>query len=266
VSSGIVDLSTSPATDSRVLFANAEAKIHRQSRASVTNNPQTNTHQITVSKGAASVKRGVEQVELAQYEQASFGSPGSPLVKTKVMAPPILLSPANLAPVPMTGSQNAEVEFTWNAVPNAEAYRLRISTSPIFSTVLYDRRLQSTSVRVPSLKEGTFYWSVTSIGAGQKESQASEPSKFSVIPESQGELLLVVDRVVQHGRVLEIVGRTEPGATVLVNNETVFNVAPEGTFKHFTAPLPNTGASLITITAQNSKGKVATLRKTVTIQ
>ena len=76
----------------------------------------------------------------------------------------------------------------------------------------------------------------------------------------------MVDKYIQHGRVIEVVGRTEPGAIILVNNEPVFSVAPNGSFKHFTTPLTNRGANRITITAQNSEGKVATVRKTITIQ
>jgi hypothetical protein len=117
------------------------------------------------------------------------------------------------------------------------------------------------------LREGDYYWTVTSIDSGRKESQESEPNQFSVIrQQNDGEILLEVERFVQHGKVLEIIGRTEPGATVLVNNEPVFGVAPNGSFKHFTQPLPTTGPNRITITAQNSAGKVATLRQTVTIQ
>lgn len=268
VTSGVVDLSTSrTGGDSRVLFANAEARIRRESRAMVTNDPEKNLHQITVSKGGARLSRGGEQVELAEFEQASFGGPESRIVKSKIVAPPILLTPANAAPVVTAGTSGTEVEFTWSAVPSAAAYRLRISTSPIFSTLVYDRRLRSTSVRLPSFKEGDYYWSVATVGAGMKESQPSDANKFSVIKlDNQGEILLVVDKYVQHGRVIEIIGRTEPGAIVLVNNEPVFNIASSGSFKHFTAPLSNIGANLITITAQNSKGKVATVRKTVTIQ
>lgn len=268
VTSGVVDLSTSSGSgDSRVLFANAEARIHQQSRAMVSNNPDTNTHQITVSKGGASLRRGAEQVELAQYEQATFAGPDSSIVKGKFVAPTILLTPANMAPVVMAGSQAAEVEFTWSAVPGAVAYRLRISSSPIFSAVLYDRRLQSTSIRLPSFKEGNYYWTVISIGAAQKESLQGDVNQFSVIRQGEGgELPLMVEKYVQHGRVIEIVGRTEPGATVLINNEPVFDVAADGSFKHFTAPLPAVGSNQITITAQNSKGKIATLRKTITIQ
>ena len=268
VSSGVVDLSTSRSgPDSRVLFADAEARIHRESRAMVSNNPETNLHQITVSKGGARLSRGTEQVDLAEYEQATFPGPEGKIVTAKIMAPPVLLTPANAAPVVITGSHDAEVEFTWSAVPGADSYRLRLSASPIFSTLLFDRRLRSTSVRLPSLKAGDYYWSVASLRAGLKESQPSDANEFSVFKQAnQGEILLTVDRYVQHGTVIEIIGRTEPGATVLVNNEQVFNIASDGTFKHFTAPLPNTGPNPITITAQNSKGKVATLRKTITIQ
>ena len=268
VSSGVVDLSTPQVTgQSRVMFANAEANIRQQSRALVSNDPETNTHQITVSKGGAEVRRGGERVELAQYEQASFGGPESRMEKKKVVAPPILLTPANMAPVVIKDTPITEVEFTWSAAPSADSYRLRISNSPIFSSLLQDRRLQSTSIRLPSFREGDYYWTVTSVDAQKKESQQSEPNQFSVIrQDNEGELLLLVEKYIQHGKVIEIIGRTEPGATVLVNNEPVFNVAPNGSFKHFTPPLPSTGSHLITITAQNRVGKVATLRKTITIQ
>ena len=268
VTSGVVDLSTPLETgESRVLIADAQASIRNRSRAVVTNNPDTNTHEILVSRGGAEVRRGSDRVELGEYEQASFGAPGSRLEKREVVAPPILLTPANMAPVVVRGTQTAEVEFTWSAVPTADAYRLKVSTSPIFATLAYDRRIESTSIRLPSLREGDYYWTVTSVDSRRRESQEGEANQFSVIrQENEGEILLEVDRYVQHGKVIEIVGRTEPGATVLVNNEPVFNVAPNGSFKHFTQPLPNTGPNRVTITAQNSAGKVATVRQTITIQ
>jgi hypothetical protein len=268
VTSGVVDLSTPPVTgESRVLIADASASIRNRSRAVVTNNPDTNTHEILVSRGGAEVRRGSDRVELGEYEQVSFGGPGSRLEKRAVVAPPILLTPANMAPVVIRESQTAEVEFTWSAIATADSYRLRVSTSPIFATLAHDRRIQSTSVRLPALREGDYYWTVTSVDSRRRESQESEPNQFSVIrQENEGEILLEVDRYVQHGKVIEIIGRTEPGATVLVNNEPVFNVAPNGSFKHFTQPLPSTGPNRITITAQNSAGKIATVRQTITIQ
>ena len=268
VSSGMVDLSTSRLSGrSRVLFADAEANLRNESRALVRNDPQTNTREITVSKGGAQLTRGTEQVELGEYEQANFTGPGSAMVKRKVVAPPLLLTPANMAPVVMSGSETTEVEFIWTAIPTADAYRIRVSSSPIFANILYDKRVNSTSIRLPSFKEGDYYWAVTSMNAQQNESQQSEANQFSVIKqENAEELLLLVERTIQHGRVIEVIGRTEPGATVLINNEPVFSVAPNGSFKHFTSPLPNAGPNRITVTAQNSEGKVATVRRSITIQ
>lgn len=268
VSSGVVDLSTTRIRgQSRVLFADAEAELRDESRALVRNDPQTNTREITVSRGGAHLMRGSEEMELGEYEQASFAGPGSKLQRKKIVAPPLLLTPANMAPVVVSGTDTTEMEFTWSAIATANAYRIRVSSSPIFSHLLYDRTVRSTSIRLPGFKEGDYYWTVTSLDAHQKESQQSEPNQFSVIKqENAEELLLVVEKTIQHGRVIEVIGRTEPGATVLVNNEPVFSVAPNGSFKHFTSPLPKTGPNRITITAQNSEGKVATVRKTITIQ
>jgi hypothetical protein len=268
VSSGVVDLSTPRQMgQSRVLFADAEAQLRNESRALVRNDPQANTREITVSKGSARLVRGAEQMELAEYDQATFAGPGSALVKQRIVAPPLLLTPANMAPVVVTGTQTTEVEFTWTAIPTADYYRIRVSSSPIFSQTIYDREVRTTSIRLPSFPEGDYYWTVTSLNSEQMESQQSESNQFSVIrQDTAGEILLVVEKTIQHGRVIEIIGRTEPGATVLVNNEPVFSVAPNGSFKHFTSPLSNAGPNRITITAQNSEGRIATVRKSITIQ
>jgi hypothetical protein len=269
VTSGMVDLSTTRSMgDSRVLFADAEARLKADSRALVRNDPSSNTRDITVSKGGASMNRGADQIELGEYEQASFADAGSPLVRKKVVAPPLLLTPANMAPVVMTGSQTVtEVEFTWAAVSTADSYRIVVSTSPLLQNPLFDQKVRSTSIRLPSFKAGDYYWAVISLNSTGKESQQSEANQFSVLHQTNSEeLLLVVDRYVQHGRVIAVEGRTEPGATVLVNNEPVFNVAANGSFKHFTSPLPSSGSTMITVTAQNRKGKVSTVRKAITIQ
>ena len=128
------------------------------------------------------MRRGSERVELGEYEQASFGGPGSRLVKRAVVAPPILLTPTNMAPVVIRETETAEVEFTWSAVATADSYRLKVSSSPIFATLAHDRRIRSTSVRLPSLREGDYYWTVTSVDSSRQESQESEPN-HSLEPE-----------------------------------------------------------------------------------
>ena len=69
----------------------------------------------------------------------------------------------------------------------------------------------------------------------------------------------------QHGHVIEITGRTEAGARVMVNGEEVPLLSPDGTFHYFTPPMPN-GENMITVTAQNSRGAVSTWQKHFVIQ
>ena len=74
-----------------------------------------------------------------------------------------------------------------------------------------------------------------------------------------------LDPFVQHGHVIEVIGKTEIGARVMVNGKEVPVVSDDGSFHYFTPPLPN-GENLITVTAQNSKGGVDTRQEKVVIQ
>jgi hypothetical protein len=118
---------------------------------------------------------------------------------------------------------------------------------------------------VTNLQEGIlYYWQVRSIGQDGKESIESETYKFTIVPKGTGTLALEVGDFVQMGHVIEVKGHTEPNARVMVNGREAV-VASDGAFRHFTNPLPS-GENLITVTAQNEKGKVHTETRSVTIQ
>ena len=70
---------------------------------------------------------------------------------------------------------------------------------------------------------------------------------------------------IQHGHVIEVTGKTELNARVMVNGHEVPIVSIDGTFHYFTPPLP-TGESLITVTAQNAQRGVNTKQQKVVIQ
>jgi hypothetical protein len=138
----------------------------------------------------------------------------------------------------------------------------------MFSNKVVDKKLNGTSIQVSGLDEGNYYWVVSSVYAKGVESQPSTPNRFNLVQQvgSGGTAFLEITRVVQHGRVVEVVGRTEPGSTVIINNEQVFSVAADGSFKHFTAALPRPGSNQITITAQNRKGDTNTIHTTVVVE
>jgi hypothetical protein len=273
VSSGAVDLSTGkfevPGSTSRVSFENATANLAEDSRAMLRNDPRKDVHELTVEQGQASVTRGSTTVQLGQYDQVTFNREKPGLTRLKVISPPSLEDPPNMALTMTKDPKAANLDFAWSHVPGAVAYRLQISPSGMFSNLVVDRSVAGrTSARVTGLEEGTYYWVVSSIDAKGVESQPSAANRFSLVQqvEAGSQAFLEVTGIVQHGRVLEVVGRTEPGSTVIINNEQVFSIAADGTFRHFTSPLAKTGANQITITAQNRKGDTHTIRKNIVVE
>jgi hypothetical protein len=59
-----------------------------------------------------------------------------------------------------------------------------------------------------------------------------------------------------HGRVVELIGKTEPGAALIVNGQPVANISQDGTFRHFTEPL-EPGEHTLVVIGSNRRGGTA---------
>lgn len=269
VSTGTVDLATATyvqGSKSQVIVAGATASLSSDSAARVSNDPKSDKHEILLKKGEGEIERKGEIVHLANWERVSFQSDSSPMQKIKEIGPPTPISPANMMPIFYSSPAKA-VEFSWTPMTGAAAYRLQLSRNPYFSSTLVDRKVTSADVMVSGLTEGAYYWMLQSFDANGKSSVESEKNRFTIIPKGKGGagIDLELDPFIQHGHVIELIGRTEAGARVMVNGHEVPVVGAAGDFRFFTNPLPP-GESVITITAQNDKGGVNTLQKKVLIQ
>ena len=268
VTTGTVDLSTgtySQGSKSRVIVAGATASLQPETVAQVKNDPRADEHEILVRKGGGEVARNGEVVSLSNYEKVSFKADSSTLTKTKEIGPPVLIDPANMLPVFATGS-TANVRFTWTPMDNTKTYHVRISKNPYFTQLLMEKRTPAAELEVSSIPEGAYYWAVQSVDDKGRESVESERNRFTVIPKNTGaNLPLTLDAFVQHGRIIEVRGKTDASARVMVNGGEVPIINPDGSFRYMTPPLPN-GENVITVTAQNAKGGVNTQTKRVVIQ
>jgi quercetin dioxygenase-like cupin family protein len=270
VSTGTVDLSTatySQGSKSQVIVAGATASLAPESTAQVHNDPKSDQHEILMKKGTGEVTRNGETVQLANWEKVSFQAAETHMEKAKDAGPPTPISPANMAPIFTSGEETKDVEFSWTPMANAVGYRLRISRNPYFSSTLVDKRVNTADVTVTSLGEGAYYWVVQSYEASGKESVESEKNRFTIIPKGkQTEAIdLELDPFIQHGHVIEVTGKTQIGARVMVNGREVPMITTDGTFHYFTPPLA-TGEEVITVTAQTAQGGVNTQQKKIIIQ
>lgn len=270
VSTGTVDLSTatySQGSKSQVIVAGATASLSPESAAQVHNDPKSDQHEILMKKGTGEVTRNGETVRLANWEKVSFQGQQSHLEKAKEIGPPTPISPANMAPLFSGGELTKDVQFSWTAMANAVGYRLQISRNPYFSSTLVDKKVNTAAVTVSGLGEGAYYWMVQSYDTAGKESAESEKNRFTIISKGKETeaILLDLDPFIQHGHVIEVTGKTQTGARVMVNGSEVPMVGADGSFHYFTPPLPP-GEAVISITAQTAQGGVNTQQKKIIIQ
>jgi hypothetical protein len=269
VTTGTVDLATGTyvqGSKSQVIVDGATASLAPDSAARVRKDSQSQQDELLVTKGQGTVQRGDQIVQLTDWEKARFKSSEGPLEKTKEIGPPTPISPANMMPI-FAPTEDKPIEFSWTPMTNASGYRLQISRNPYFSSLIVDRKITSSAVMVSGLTEGPYYWMVQSYDVSGKESPESEKNRFTIITKEadSGKIRLELDPLIQHGRVIELTGKTEVGARVMVNGHEVPVIGGDGSFHYFMPPLQN-GESTITITAQNARGGVNTQQQKVVIQ
>jgi len=268
VTTGTVDLNTSTysqGSSSQVIVAGATAALAPESSAMVHNDPRDDSHEILLKKGSGRVTRNNETIVLSDYEKVSFRASAPQMVRKKETGPPTLIMPGNMMVVYVPSAGKA-AHFSWTPSGNSGLYRVRVSRNPYFSSMVFDRVVQGTELDVP-LGEASYYWVVTAQDLNGHESEESERNQFTLLVRAPdpASLPLELEPFIQHGHVIEVKGKTDPAARVMVNGREVPLIRPDGQFSFFTAPLPN-GESVITVTAQNAKGGVKTQQRKVVIE
>jgi hypothetical protein len=270
ITSGQVDLQTAtwqvPGSKAQVSFENATASLRENSRAAVRSDPDSKEQQITVDAGSAELKRGDEHVDIAQYERATFPTAaGGAITKSQVLAPPQLVEPLNLQPIIVADPKHDAIHFSWKAAATAKMYDFQASTTTAFSHIVMERKTAATSVDVTGLDPGDYFWRVRAIDDKSNVSDASESYKFTLVTQGkEQDMLLEVDGTELQGSVVEVIGRTEPGAALIINGAAVADIKPDGHFRYFTDPMTR-GSHTIVITGQNRRGGTAIKRVDVVI-
>ena len=269
MTAGQVDLRTGawpvPGSKAQVSFENAVASAQANSSMAVRSDPRTKEQQVTVDSGSAELERGSEHVDIGAFERATIPAGGGAIVKTQILAPPELVAPLNLQPIIVSDPKHDPVHFSWKPSAMAKLYDVQISNTTMFGHIVTARRTGETSVEIAGLDPGDYFWRVTAIDASNTASEASDPYKFTLVAQGkEQEMLLEIDGTQLHGDVVEVVGRTEPGAALIINGGQVVDIKADGSFRYFT-PAMTRGSHEIVITGQNRRGGTAIKRVEVVI-
>jgi hypothetical protein len=143
---------------------------------------------------------------------------------------------------------------------------VRISTTAMFTkTAKEPKTVSTTSADISGLDAGDYFWTVTATNAKKETSEVSETFRFTLVAQGKTqEMALEITGTQIHGRVVEIIGRTEPGAALIVNGQPVPIIAADGGFRHFTEPL-EPGQHTIVIIGENRRGGTAQQKVTIVV-
>ncbi len=257
ITTGTVDWATPTFTlaesKAQVRVEDTKAQLGSNSRGKVKADPENKSSEILVSSGSAQVQRGQEKIDLAPYEKVTVPNNGT-FQKSSVLAPPDLVAPLNLSPIIVENPKTSPVRFEWKPVPDAVSYTLRISTTSMFTKTVVEKKASTTAVEIAGIDPGDYFWNVTATDGKKQTSEVGEIFKFTVVAQGKSQsMLLEIDGTQLHGRVAEIVGRTERGAALIINGQSVPNISPDGTFRHFTEAL-EPGQHTISIIGSNRRG------------
>ena len=217
----------------------------------------------------ASTKAG-DTVQLTANEGVKIDQSGKAGVEVKLPASPVLLSPANQSEVAYPDPTRAITLLAWKPVPEAVSYQVLLDYSPHFNRPLVDRGgIRNSSVEVRGLEMGKYYWRVAAVDASGVTGKFSDFSRFTVAKPTGAAggdgppPPLTIDMVDVRANILQIKGRTEPGATVTVNGQRV-DVQADGSFNEF-IQLAKLGRQIVVVKAVGINGGENEQRRSVTV-
>ncbi len=215
--------------------------------------------------GEAETKRG-QRIALGTNEGLRIDAAGAAGPKTALPVVPQLTAPPNQAETTFPDLARGVTLLLWNTVPGANSYRVMVDYSASFARPLYDRQGQhGTQMELRGLDAGSYYWKVAAVDAKGVEGGFSDVWRFTLskAPPGTAPPPLSLDALELKGNVLHVRGRTEPGASLVLNGEPL-EVQPDGSFNEFLTFDISSGSNAL-LRSTGPQGGVAELRRRVTV-
>jgi hypothetical protein len=232
---------------------------------------QSGDSDVRIWRGSGEVEtRSGERVSLGPSEAVAVDATGKAAPKKILPAVPTLLAPPHQAEITYPDPTRATTMLAWKAVQGATAYHVMLDYSAYFNRPIVDRGgISDSSVQLQGLDTGKYYWRVAAVDKEGVEGAFSEFARFTVVRRGIPGAAdgppppLVIQELELRTNILQVKGRTEPGATVTVNGQRV-DVQNDGTFNEFIT-LDKPGRQVVVVRATGLAGGVNELRRPVVV-
>jgi hypothetical protein len=188
-----------------------------------------------------------QKITLTENQAVQVDAAGKAGATVDLPAPPTLVAPAPKARLAFVAPPQASARLSWNPVQKGVTYRVAMDYNVtqadlLLSAAIDQPGVTSTTHDIKGLNVGRYFWRVSAVNKDGLEGAFSRVSFFAVVePETPQPtptpgvkppalVLQALDEVAPG--VVHVGGRTDPGATVLVNG-TAVKVLPDGSFSEY---------------------------------
>jgi hypothetical protein len=224
-----------------------------------------------VVSGEAEVTAGGTALKLSPLETVTVTRALQFTPKQTLLSAPSLEEPPDQRVFVFAPGETVRTTLRWAPVAGAAAYRLQISQQPLFGYLLLDKPdIASTSVVLPDLTGGSYYWRVSGRDGRGTEGAFSETRKFRVgeererAPQDQVPPALQLVDFLPSGALVIVRGRTEATATVAIDGQAV-DVEDDGSFTAVVR-MKHDGPNTVEVVAQDVAGNETRLKKNVYVE
>ncbi len=213
---------------------------------------------VKIFRGSAEVSTTAGQtVVLAGNQAVLVDKAGGAGPKIALPPPPTLTAPASQTELPYVRPPEPTVQLAWNAVGNAARYQVAMDYNVVQAELLLSAAFDpavvaATTHELRALDPGKYFWRVAGVTAEGLEGEFSRVSIFAVLPMPTSGAPKLEARSADLESVIEVVGRTEPGAQLTVDGNPA-KVLPDGRFSEH---LRKTDRSFVVIRATGADGQV----------
>jgi hypothetical protein len=213
-----------------------------------------------------------DTVQLAANTQLKVDAAGKAAPVQNLPPVPVLLAPQHQAEITYQDPARATTLLLWKPVPGASAYHVMLDYNAYFNRPLVDRSgIGEPSQEIRGLDVGKYYWRVAAVDKDGVEGSFSDFARFSVgRPQGAGAGTgdpppLIIQSLEVRQSILQVRGRTEPGATLTVNGQRV-DIAADGSFNEFIQlPAEKPGRQLVIFRAVGINGGVIEQKRPVVV-
>ncbi len=186
------------------------------------------------------------------------------VAKYKLPPAPRAEEPINLSTIDKNSRTN--IVFKWAPAFNVTGYYFQLAKDDMFAEIIVEKfGYSGTTLILPMLSEGKYFWRVAAINNVNERGQFSETIRFTVISGRTNNFIdnvppeVSIEKINVFGSVVIVSGKTEPGATLIINNHLV-EVGKDGKFSYI-QKMYQRGKNAINIIARDAAGNETKITK-----